>query len=294
MKDTQASPQILSSPDHSLWGQTRRGLWDNKLALIGLSFVCLISILCLLAPWIAPHSHYEINLEIGPTSPSLDHWLGTDILGRDLFSRILYGGRVSLMVGIAATLVALIIGVSYGTISGLAGGKTDRLMMRLVEIFYALPFTIFVILLTVIFGRRIELIFIAIGAVEWLTLARIIRGQAFALKGQEFIQVARVMGQGSGNIILKHLLPNLMGTIVVYTTLTIPNVMLLEAFISFLGLGIQAPDTSWGLLIKEGAESMEEYPWLLIFPSLVFSSVLFSLNFLGDGLRDILDPKRSC
>ncbi len=247
--------------------------------------------LCALAPLIAPYPFETIDLSLGATRPSLQHWLGTDTLGRDLLSRMFYGGRISLMVGLLATLVSLTIGVAYGLVSGYVGGWTDRVMMRLVEIIYSMPFIIFVILLTVLFGRSIFLIFIAIGAVEWLTMARIVRGQALALKVQEYVLASRALGQSSEKVIRKHLLPNMLGSIVVYATLTIPSVMLLEAFVSFLGLGVQAPMTSWGLLIKEGADAMETYWWLLIFPSIAFSLTLFSLNFLGDALRDALDPK---
>ena len=249
-----------------------------------------ISALCAFAPFIAPYPFDATDLSIGAIGPSLSkHLLGTDILGRDLLSRILYGGRISLLVGILATLVT--IGVSYCLISGYAGGWTDRIMMRIVEIIYSMPFIVFVILLTVLFGRSIFLIFIAIGAAEWLTMARIVRGQALALKVQEYVLASRSLGQPPYRIIRKQLLPNMLGPIVVYTTLTVPSVMLLEAFVSFLGLGVQAPMTSWGALIKEGADAMEAYPWLLIFPSITFSFTLLSLNFLGDALRDAFDPK---
>ena len=205
--------------------------------------------------------------------------------------RLLYGGRISLGVGLCATFVALTIGVVYGAVAGYVGGKADAVMMRLVDIIYALPFTIFVILLMVFFGRNIVLLFVAIGAVEWLTMARIVRGQIMALKKMEFIEAARALGYSHRRIIFRHLLPNALGPIIVYTTLTIPGVMLLEAFLSFLGLGVQPPMSSWGTLIKDGAEKMEEFWWLLVFPGGIFSLTLFSLNFLGDGLRDALDVR---
>tara|TARA_B100000965_G_scaffold356398_1_gene334352 strand:- start:5698 stop:6321 length:624 start_codon:yes stop_codon:yes gene_type:complete len=203
----------------------------------------------------------------------------------------MYGGRVSIGVGFAATAVSLLIGVLYGTVSGYAGGKTDALMMRIVDILYALPFTIFVILLMVIFGRNIVLLFLAIGAVEWLTMARIVRGQVLSLKKLEFIEAAVALGLSRNRIILRHLIPNVLGPVIVYATLTVPSAMLLEAVLSFLGLGVQPPMSSWGLLIKDGSEMMEVYPWLLIFPAFFFSVTLFALNFLGDGLRDALDPQ---
>ncbi len=224
---------------------------------------------------------------------SARHILGTDILGRDLLVRIFYGGRVSLSVGLAATLVALTIGVIYGAIAGYYGGKLDSAMMRFVDVVYSLPFTIFVILLMVFFGRNIYLLFVAIGAVEWLTMARIVRGQVMATKRMEYVEAARSLGFSESRIIFRHILPNILGPVMVYTTLTIPEVMLLEAFLSFLGLGVQPPMSSWGLLIKDGAEKMEEFSWLLIYPGVVFSLTLFSLNFLGDGLRDALDVRSS-
>jgi oligopeptide transport system permease protein len=210
-----------------------------------------------------------------------------------LLTRILYGGRVSLLVGFVATAVALVIGVAYGAIAGYVGGKLDAVMMRFVDILYALPIMIFIILLMVVFGRNLLLLFLAIGAIEWLTMARIVRSQVQNLRDQEFVEAAMSLGLSPSAIVVKHLIPNALGPIIVYTTLTIPSVMLLEAFLSFLGLGIQPPESSWGLLISYGVETMEEYPWLLIFPGLALSLTLFSLNFLGDGLRDALDPKAS-
>ena len=262
---------MSNSSVHSLWRDAWHRLRRNRLALAGLAYLPIVALLCILAPIIAPYPFETTDLSLGATTPSADHWLGTDTLGRDLLSRILYGGRISLLVGVLATMVSLLIGVSYGLTSGFIGGRTDRTMMRLIEIIFAMPFTIFVILLTVVFGRSIVLIFVAIGAVEWLTMARIVRGQALSLKVREFVQASEALGQSSGKIIVKHLLPNLLGSIIVYATLTIPSVMLLEAFVSFLGLGVQAPMTSWGILIKDGADAMETYPWLLLFPSIVFS-----------------------
>jgi oligopeptide transport system permease protein len=275
----------------SLWKDAWHRLKQNRLALFGLAVISFLALASLFAPWIAPFSYEEQNLDLGAVPPQPGHWLGTDHLGRDLLTRILYGGRISLMVGICATAVSLSIGVLYGTIAGYAGHKTDALMMRVVDIMYALPFTIFVILLMVFFGRNIILLFVAIGAVEWLTMARIVRGQVLSLKKQEFVEAAIALGLRKRRIILRHMIPNLLGPVIVYTTLTIPMVMLLEAFLSFLGLGVQPPMSSWGLLIKDGADRMEEFPWLLIFPGLVLAVTLFSLNFLGDGLRDALDVR---
>ena len=210
-----------------------------------------------------------------------------------MLKRIMYGGRVSLMVGFVATSVALFIGISWGAIAGFFGGRLDAVMMRIVDALYALPFMIFIILLMVVFGRNILLLFLAIGAVEWLTMARIVRSQVMSIRNQEFIEAAYSIGLTRWVIIKKHIIPNTIGPVIVYTTLTIPSVMLLEAFLSFLGLGIQPPQSSWGLLINYGVETMEEYPWLLIFPGMALSLTLFSLNFLGDGLRDALDPRAS-
>lgn len=224
---------------------------------------------------------------------SRGHLLGTDELGRDLFTRILYGGRISLMVGLCATAVSLTIGVLFGAVAGFFGGRVDDLMMRFVDILYALPFTIFVILLTVIFDRNIWNLFLAIGAVEWLTMSRIVRGQVLSLRKQEFVEAAIALGIPQWRIVLRHIIPNCLGTVIVYTTLTIPVVMLLEAFLSFLGLGVQPPMSSWGLLIRDGSKVLEEFPWLMLFPGMILAMTLFSLNFLGDGLRDALDVRVS-
>jgi oligopeptide transport system permease protein len=280
----------LAEHGHSLWSDAWHRLRRNRLALAGGVVVVTMILLCLIGPFFA-QSYQDQALDLGATPPSAAHWLGTDTLGRDLLARILYGGRISITVGLIATFVALVIGVSYGAIAGFVGGKLDALMMRVVDIMYALPFTIFVILLMVFFGRNIFLLFFAIGAVEWLTMARIVRGQVLSVKRMEFIEAARALGLSRTRIIFRHVIPNVLGPIIVYTTLTIPAVMLLEAFLSFLGLGVQPPMSSWGVLIKYGADDMEEFWWLLVFPGAVFSLTLFSLNFLGDGLRDALDVR---
>jgi len=279
------------SRSSTLWSDAIYRLTRNKAAMLGAFILFILIIAAALAPWIAPYSYSFQNLELGASPPSYAHLLGTDVLGRDLLSRILYGARISLLVGFVATGVALVIGVSWGIVAGYAGGRVDSIMMRIVDVLYGLPFIIFIILLMVIFGRNLWLLFGAIGAVEWLTMARIVRGQVIGLKNQEFVMAAKAMGVSNFSMFRKHLLPNILGPIAVYATLTIPQVMLLEGFLSFLGLGIQPPMSSWGTLIKDGVESMEEYSWLLIYPGLTFTITLFALNFFGDGLRDALDPK---
>lgn len=286
---------VPAAPDdtagHSLWSDAWHRLSRNRLAVAGGVLLALLTVACIAGPWLSPYAYDQQNLSNAFAPPGAAHWLGTDQLGRDLLVRLLHGGRVSLGVGLCATFVALTIGVVYGAVAGYAGGRVDNAMMRLVDIIYALPFTIFVILLMVFFGRHIWLLFLAIGAVEWLTMARIVRGQVLTLKRMEFIEAARALGLGHRRILFRHLLPNVLGPVIVYATLTIPAVMLLEAFLSFLGLGVQPPMSSWGTLIKDGAEKMEEYWWLLVFPGTLFSLTLFSLNFLGDGLRDALDVR---
>ena len=279
--------------NNSLWNDAFRRLIANRAAVASACILIILILAALFAPWIAPHSYSYQNLDLGATPPSGEFLLGTDTLGRDLLSRILYGARVSLLVGFVATAVALVIGVSWGIIAGYFGGRIDSVMMRIVDVLYGLPFIIFIILLMVIFGRNIWLLFMAIGAVEWLTMARIVRGQVITIKNQEYVMAAQAMGVPNLRLFVKHIFPNILGPIAVYATLTIPQVMLLEAFLSFLGLGVQPPMSSWGTLIRYGVESMEEYSWLLIYPGLTFTITLFALNFFGDGLRDALDPKTS-
>jgi oligopeptide transport system permease protein len=291
--DSSVLPAAEIEGGTSLWSDAWHRLKKNRLAVIGGVILAVLALACVFGPPCFHLGYEDQDLALGATPPSAQHWLGTDTLGRDLLVRILYGGRISLGVGLCATLVALSIGVLYGAVAGYAGGRLDGFMMRIVDIIYALPFTIFVILLMVFFGRNLVLLFVAIGAVEWLTMARIVRGQVQSLRKMEFIEAARSLGLSNRRIILRHLIPNILGPIIVYATLTIPAVMLLEAFLSFLGLGVQIPMSSWGTLIKDGSEKMEEYWWLLVFPGSLFSLTLFSLNFLGDGLRDALDVRSS-
>lgn len=277
----------------SLWKDARDRLFRNKAAVVSMVLLGAITLMAILAPYLSPHSFDEIYWDRiqAPPDYANAHWFGTDGNGRDLFVRTLYGARISLMVGILATGVSLVIGMTYGAVAGYVGGRTDNIMMRFVDIMYSLPFLFFVILLMVVFGRNIFLIFVALGAVEWLTMARIVRGQTLSIKRREFIEAAQAAGVSGPTIIFRHIIPNVMGPVVVYVTLTVPQVILTESFLSFLGLGVQEPMTSWGVLISEGARLMEIAPWMLMYPAIFLATTLFCFNFIGDGLRDALDPR---
>lgn len=276
-----------------LWGNAWRRLRKNYAALFSLILLSFIVLLTLLAPYLSPYEYDAVDYDNFSTAPSFEnaHYFGTERNGRDLFVRTLYGGRVSLSVGIVATFVSLVIGVLWGAIAGFVGGRVDNIMMRFVDILYAMPFMFFIIMLTVAFGRDILLIYVAIGAITWLDMARIVRGQALSLRRKEFVEAAVAGGVSTFNIIRRHIIPNLLGPVAIYCTLTIPSVILVESFVSFLGLGVQEPDTSWGLLISEGVQTMDTAWWSLVFPSVFLAATLFCFNFIGDGLRDALDPK---
>ena len=274
------------SGEGGVFAELRARIVSDKFSLACFATVSLIAVACLCADLIAPYSYSAQDLSSGVLPPSRGHLFGTDALGRDVFSRALFGGRVSFAVGIMATLVAVFIGVAYGTASALFGGRVDAAMMRVVDIIYALPFTIFVILLMVAFGRSLWLIFVAIGAVEWLTMARIARAAALEVKSRQFVEASVALGQTRFGVFAKHILPNMLSPVFACAALTVPSVMMLEAFLSFLGLGVQAPLPSWGSLIKDGAEYMEDAPWLLVFPSLLFSITLFCLNRVGEALSE--------
>jgi oligopeptide transport system permease protein len=283
----------------SLWQDAWRRLRTNKAAIVSLAVLALIAVACVVGPYLLPYGLDDVDYAAFTTAPSFAaaadgspaHYFGTEANGRDLLVRTLYGGQISLMVGIVGTLVSLIIGVTYGATSGFLGGRVDSMMMRLVDVLYSLPFMFFVILLMVFFGRNILLIFVAIGAVNWLDMARIVRGQTLSIKRKEYIEAAHACGVSSWGIIRKHVIPNTLGPVIVYMTLTVPQVILLESFLSFLGLGVQEPMTSWGVLISEGARSMTIAWWMLVFPAVFLAITLFCLNFIGDGLRDALDPR---
>ena len=279
--------------NNSLLNDAWRVLKKNKAAAASAWVMVVMGLMVVFGPLVSPFALDQTDWYQISTQPDLasGHIFGTDDLGRDLFVRVMHGGRISLMVGLVATMVSVIIGVSYGSISGFIGGKTDAIMMRVVDVLYAMPFLFFVILLMVFFGRSIFLIFVAIGAVNWLDIARIVRGQTLNLKGKEFIDAARVGGATTTRIVFKHIVPNLLGLVVVYVALTVPQVILVESFLSFLGLGVQEPMTSWGALVNQGARQMETSPWMLLFPGIFLATTLFCFNFIGDGLRDALDPK---
>ncbi len=285
-------PESLESGS-SLWQDAWARLKKNRLALISFWIIVLVAAFCFLGPFLTSAHYTQQDLSRTLQSPSFAHPFGTDDLGRDQLERVMVGGRVSLGVGIIATTVSLVIGVAYGATAAYVGGKTDGVMMRFVDLLYALPFTIFVILLMTIFERSILILFAVIGAVEWLTMARIVRGQVRSLRKQEFIEAAQSLGLSGTRIVFRHIIPNVLGVVAVYATLTVPAVMLLESFLSFLGLGVQPPLPSWGYLIKLGADNMQLFPHLLLIPAFFFSLTLFCLNFLGDGLRDALDPQSS-
>lgn len=295
----------------SLWRDAWRRLLKNKFAVFGLIVVATIIIASLIGPAIIKaatgYTYDFIPRDVSllkPMAPfrgpdgsfSWTHPMGTDNSGRDILARVLLGGQVSLMVGIISTIVSLLIGVSYGAIAGYLGGRVDSVMMRLVDVLYSLPYIILVIVLLALFrsstaGGQLVLLFVALGAVSWLTMARIVRGQVLSLKNQEFVVAARATGVSTPRIIFRHIVPNTLGPVIIYATLTIPTVMLSEAFLSFLGLGVQPPLASWGSLAAEGVQSIAIFPWQLIAPGVTMALTLFSLNFLGDGLRDALDPQ---
>lgn len=278
----------------SLWTDARRRLMRNKAAVASMIWLVFITLVCVFASFIAPHPYAEVNWDMTPAQPpnwELGYYFGSDENGRDLFTRILYGGQISLSIAVVASLISLVIGVIWGATAGYIGGRVDGLMMRIVDILYAIPFIFFIILLSVVFERNLSLMFFAIGAVSWLNMARIVRGQTLSLRRKEFVEAAHASGVRTWKIVLRHIVPNTLGPVVIYLTLTVPEIILTESFVSFLGMGVQEPFPSWGTMISEGARTMQSAPHALIFPAIVLVLTLLSLNFLGDGLRDALDPK---
>jgi oligopeptide transport system permease protein len=276
----------------SLWGDAWRRLRRNRAAVASGAFLLLVGLLAASAPVIPGLADPTVqDLRLGASPPSWPHAFGTDELGRDTLARVIHGGRISLLVGLVGTLVSLVIGVSWGAVAGYRGGRIDDVMMRIVDILYSLPYIFLVILLLVFFSRSLVMLFVALGLVQWLTMARIVRGQVLSLKQQTFVEAARALGASDASVIFRHIVPNTLGPVIVYTTLTVPAVILQEAFLSFLGLGVQPPAASWGTLVSDGARVMALFPWLVFFPGLALSLTLLCFNFLGDGLRDALDPR---
>jgi len=287
-----AAMEVAAIKGRSLWDDAARRLMRNRAAVVSMGMLAFLLLAAILGPALVPYPYDQINKDDVWVQPLVHgHLLGTDSLGRDLLARLLVGLRISLAIGVIATAVSLVIGVAWGATAGYLGGQIDELMMRIVDVLYSLPFIFFVILLMVTFGRNFILMFLAIGAVEWLTMSRIVRGQTVTLKQKEFIEAARAAGLSTPAIIRRHIIPNLLGPVVVYVTLTIPAVIMAESFLSFLGMGVQEPLTSLGTLISAGAQNSDLAPWLLIFPSVVMVAALMSFNFIGDGLRDAIDPK---
>lgn len=277
----------------SLWRDAWLRLRHNRAALASLILLLIIAASAIIIPFFWPYSYAQPNWNMIDHGPSLAglHIFGTDALGRDLFIRVMWGCRISLMIGVVATFVTLLIGVVWGSVAGFVGGWLDSLMMRTVDILYSVPFIPFVIILIVLFGRNLFLVFAAIGAVSWLDIARIVRGQTLSLRKKEFIEAARASGVSNWTIIRRHVVPNLLGIVIIYVTLTIPTIILFEAFLSFLGLGVQAPMTSLGGLVSDGTSVLQTYPYLLYFPAIFLGAIVYCFNFVGDGLRDALDPK---
>jgi oligopeptide transport system permease protein len=272
------------------WGQAWQRFKRRPAALIALGLLGLIATLALLVPLVSPFDFATPDWDALFQAPSGAHWFGTDALGRDLLVRLMWGCRISLLVGLAASLISVLIGVLWGATAGYLGGTTDSVLMRTVDVLYTVPFIPLVIVLTVLFGRSFTLVFVAIGAVSWLDIARIVRGQTLSLKNREFIEAARALGLGNATMIRRHLLPNLLGIVIIYATLTVPAVIIFEAFLSFLGLGVHAPLASLGTLVADGAHHLKSHPYLLTIPALFLTLIIVCFGYLGDGLRDALDP----
>ena len=277
----------------SLWSDARRRFLRNKAAVISLIVLMAICLACTIGPWVLPHAFDSADWDAMSIAPSFGtaHYWGTDDAGRDLLVRCMVGGRVSLTVGLLATISSVTLGIVWGATAGFVGGKVDALMMRIVDMMYAIPYLLIAILLVTILGREFYLVVLTITVFSWMDMARVVRGQTLSLRSKEYVEAARAIGVSTPRIIVRHIVPNLLGVVVIYTTVTVPGVILTESVLSFLGLGIQEPMTSWGVLIQDGAKTMEATPWILLFPAALLSITLYCFNFIGDGLRDALDPK---
>jgi oligopeptide transport system permease protein len=287
------TPTGAQAEGRSLWADARRRFLRNRAAIVSLCLLAVIGLACTFGPMLLPHAFDSADWEAMSIAPSLQnaHYWGTDDAGRDLLVRCLIGGRISLAVGLLATLTSVTLGIIWGATAGFMGGKVDTVMMRIVDMMYAIPYLLIAILLVTILGREFYLVVLTITAFSWMDMARVVRGQTLSLRSMEYVEAARAIGVSTPRIIFRHIVPNLLGVVVIYTTVTVPGVILTESVLSFLGLGIQEPMTSWGVLIQDGAKTMESTPWILLFPAALLSVTLYCFNFIGDGLRDALDPK---
>jgi oligopeptide transport system permease protein len=290
-----AEPEFIQAEaaGRSLWSDARRRFMRNKAAVFSLVLLLLIATACVVGPWVLPHAFDSTDWDAMSVPPGLknSHFWGTDEAGRDLLVRCMVGGRISLTVGLLATLASVTLGIVWGATAGFIGGKVDAIMMRIVDMMYAIPYLLIAILLVTILGREFYLVVLTITVFSWMDMARVVRGQTLSLRSTEYVEAARAMGVSTARIIFAHVVPNLLGVVVIYTTVTVPGVILTESVLSFLGLGIQEPMTSWGVLIEDGARVMEVSPWILLFPAGLLSASLYCFNFIGDGMRDALDPK---
>jgi oligopeptide transport system permease protein len=288
----QATPAPVQS-GRSPWADARTRFMRNKAAVISLVLLIVIAAACVIGPFVLPYDFDTADWDAMSLPPTLKnmHWWGTDESGRDLLVRCLIGGRISLMVGVLATIASVAVGIAWGATAGFLGGRVDSVMMRIVDMMYAIPYLLIAILLVTILGREFYLVVLAITAFSWMDMARVVRGQTLSLRTMEFVEAARAIGVPTRRIIFSHIVPNLLGIVVIYTTVTVPSVILTESVLSFLGLGIQEPMTSWGVLIEDGTKVMDATPWMLLFPGAMLSLTLYCFNFIGDGLRDALDPK---
>lgn len=292
----ESSAQLLQTSvlqGRSPWQDARARFKRNRAAVISLIFLCFISIACIAGPWLLPHEYDSADWNAMSQPPSLAGWhlFGTDESGRDLLVRSLMGGRISLLVGLLGTLSSSLVGIAWGATAGFIGGKVDAVMMRFVDMMFAIPYLLIAILMITLLGRDFYLVVLTITVFGWMDMARVVRGQALTLRSREFVEAARAIGVSTPTIIVRHIIPNLMGIVVIYTTITVPSVIIVESILSFLGLGIQEPMTSWGVLIEDGVGVMESSPWMLLFPAAMLSITLYCFNYVGDGLRDALDPK---